>query len=84
VAWFRFKDGVTTERIEETWVPVVRSLDEFLRFNLECGPNLSDRADGLTHCIIVSLRDYDALPELITPSTCQSPRRFWPTLQSCV
>jgi stress responsive alpha/beta barrel protein len=63
VAWFRFKEGVGAERIEEHLVacrslvgrvPVVQ--------NLECGPNLSDRAGGLTHCIIVSLPDHDALP----------------------
>ncbi len=30
--------------------------------NLECGPNLTDRAEGFTHCIIVSLPDRDALP----------------------
>jgi hypothetical protein len=63
VAWFRFKDGVSAERIDEHLaacrslvgrVPVVQ--------NLECGPNLSDRAEGLTHCIIVSLPDHTALP----------------------
>jgi stress responsive alpha/beta barrel protein len=63
VAWLRFKDGVSTERIEEHMaacrslvgrVPVVQ--------NLECGRNLSNRAEGFTHCIIVSLTDLDALP----------------------
>jgi stress responsive alpha/beta barrel protein len=66
VAWFRFKDGITDDRIEEHLaacralvgrVPAVQ--------NLECGPNLSDRAGGLTHCIIVSLRDYEALSEYL-------------------
>jgi hypothetical protein len=66
VAWLRFKDGVSAERIEEHMaacrslvgrVPVVQ--------NLECGPNLSDRAEGFTHCIIVSLPDLDALPEYL-------------------
>jgi Stress responsive A/B Barrel Domain len=33
--------------------------------NLECGPNLSDRARGLTHCIVVSLRDEAALSEYL-------------------
>jgi hypothetical protein len=59
----RFKEGVSAERIEQHMaacrslvgrVPVVQ--------NLECGPNLSDRAGGFTHCIIVSLTDHDALP----------------------
>ena len=62
VAWLKFKDGVSPERIESHMdacrslvgrVPVVQ--------NLECGPNLSDRAEGFTHCIIVSLPDRDAL-----------------------
>ena len=66
VAWFRFKDGVTPERIEEH-LSACRALVGRVPavLNLECGPNLSDRADGLTHCIIVSLRDYDALPEYL-------------------
>jgi hypothetical protein len=63
VAWLRFKDDVTPERIEAHMeacrslvgrVPVVE--------RLECGPNLSDRAGGFTHGIIVSLADADALP----------------------
>jgi Stress responsive A/B Barrel Domain len=62
VAWLRFLDGVSPERIENHLeacralvgrVPAVE--------NLECGPNLSDRAEGFTHCIIVSLPDRDAL-----------------------
>jgi hypothetical protein len=63
VAWLRFKDGVSPERIEAHLaacrllvgrVPVLE--------NLECGPNLSDRAGGFTHCIIASVPDRDALP----------------------
>lgn len=63
VAWLRFKEGVSSERIEGHLaacralvgrVPVVE--------RLECGPNLSDRAGGFTHGIIVSLPDADALP----------------------
>ena len=68
MAWFRFKDGVTTDRIEEhlsACRSVVGRVPAVL--SLECGPNLSDRACGLTHCIIVSLRDYDALPDLEHP-----------------
>jgi Stress responsive A/B Barrel Domain len=68
IGWFRFKDGVPEDRIEEHLaacravigrVPAVR--------NIECGPNLSDRADGLTHCIIVSLDSYEALAGLEHP-----------------
>ncbi len=64
VAWFRFKDGVDSGRIEEH-LEACRSLVGRVPavLNLECGPNLSNRAGGLTHCIIVSLRDFDALPE---------------------
>jgi stress responsive alpha/beta barrel protein len=62
VAWLRFKDGVSPERIE-THMTACRAL--FGRVpvvqNLECGPNLSDRAGGFTHCIIVSLPDRNAL-----------------------
>ncbi len=63
VAWLKFKNGVSPERIEQHLaacrslvgrVPVVQ--------NLECGPNLTDRAGGFTHCIIVFLPDRDALP----------------------
>ena len=63
VAWLRFKDGVGTDRIE-THMAACRSLVGRVPViqNLECGPNLSDRAGGFTHCIIVSLPDHDALP----------------------
>ena len=63
VAWLRFKDGVSPERIEGHMaacrllvgrVPVLE--------NLECGQNLTDRSGGFTHCIIASLPDRDALP----------------------
>ena len=52
VAWLRFKDGVSRDRIEKHMaacralvgrVPVVQ--------NRECGPNLTDRAGGFTHCM---------------------------------
>jgi hypothetical protein len=68
IGWFRFKNGISDQRIEEHFaacravigrVPAVK--------NIECGPNLSDRADGLTHCIIVSLDSYNDLPGLEHP-----------------
>src|SRR5436309_10637989 len=63
VAWLKFKDGVSPERIE-SHLQACRSLVGRVPAvqNLECGPNLSDRAEGFTHCIIVSLRDRDDLP----------------------
>ena len=62
IAWFRFKPGVPAERIEQHLalcralvgrVPAVR--------DLKCGPNLSDRAGGMTHGIVVTLADLPAL-----------------------
>ncbi len=63
VAWLRFKDGVSPERIEDH-LAACRSLVGRVPVleTLECGPNLTDRAGGFTHCIIVSLPDRDALP----------------------
>ena len=62
IAWFRFKPGVSSDRIERHLVacrelmgrvPAVR--------DLQCGSNLSDRAAGMTHGIVVTLADYAAL-----------------------
>jgi hypothetical protein len=62
IAWLRFKPDVPADRIERHLaacrelvgkVPAVR--------DLQCGPNLSDRAAGMTHGIVVSLADYAAL-----------------------
>jgi hypothetical protein len=66
IAWFRFKDGVAADRIERhlaacralpNQVPVVR--------DLQCGPNTSNRAGGLTHGIVVTLPDAAALPDYL-------------------
>ena len=63
VAWLRFKPGISAERIDAHLaacrglvgkVPVVRTL--------QCGHNLSNRAEGLTHGIVVTLDDYALLP----------------------
>jgi hypothetical protein len=63
IAWLRFNPGVSTERINKHLeacralvgpVPVVQ--------DLKCGANLSDRAGGLTHGIVVTLPDHAALP----------------------
>jgi hypothetical protein len=68
VAWFRFKDSVTGERIEQHFaacralVGVVPGVHD-----LQCGPNLTDRADGMTHGIVVSLRGRDAIQAYLDP-----------------
>ena len=66
VAWFRFKDGVSEDRINEHMravrtladvVPVVSAID--------CGKSYTDRAGELTHCIIVTLPDRASLPQYL-------------------
>ncbi len=62
IAWLRFKPAVTADQIERhlaacrglaARVPAVREL--------KCGPNLSDRAGGMTHGIVVTVADGAAL-----------------------
>ncbi len=62
IAWPRFKPEVAAERIEHHLaacrglvgkVPAVQ--------DLQCGPNLSDRAGGMTHGIVVTLAEYSSL-----------------------
>lgn len=62
IAWLCFKEGVTTERIEQHMaacralvgrVPVV--------VNLQCGASYTHRAGRLTHCIVVTLPNREAL-----------------------
>lgn len=66
VVWMKFKDGVDAQRIGfhsrecQALVEKVPCLE-----NLEFGTNYSDRADGLTHCIIVTVADRDALTEYL-------------------
>lgn len=69
VAWMRFKPEISAERIEEHLaarrtlpgkIPVLRSLI--------CGRNVTDRAGGMTHGIIVAMRDLKALDEYHNPS----------------
>src|SRR5262245_53316913 len=66
IAWFRFKDGVAQDRIDRHLeacralagkVPVVR--------DLQCGPNMSNRAGGFTHGIVVTLPDAASLPKYL-------------------
>lgn len=62
IAWLRFKDGVSEQRIEQhleacrllpAKVPVM--------IDLQCGPNFTDRAAGYTHGIVVTLPNQDAI-----------------------
>jgi hypothetical protein len=62
VAWLRFKAGVSPERIDDHMAACRLLVDRVpVLENLECGPNLTDRSGGFTHCIIASLPDRDAL-----------------------
>lgn len=66
VAWLKFKDRITSERIEEH-KQACRGLAESVPAvdRLECGANLSNRAGGFTHGIIVSVADPAALDEYL-------------------
>ena len=63
IAWIRFKDDVTAERIEQH-LKACRGLPEKVPalISLECGPNISDRAGGFTHGIVATLADRQAMP----------------------
>jgi hypothetical protein len=63
IAWLRFNEDVAPHQIEQhlaacralvNQVPVV--------IDLKCGASLTDRAAGLTHCIVVTLSNREALP----------------------
>lgn len=66
IAWFRFKDGVTDERIAEH-MRAVRTLADLVPAvdTIEYGRSYTDRAGGLTHCIIVTLPDRASLPQYL-------------------
>lgn len=66
IAWMTFKPGVTAERIEQHFaacralpskIPLLRSL--------VCGANVTQRANGMTHGIVVTLRDLDAIDQYL-------------------
>ena len=63
IAWFRFNDDVPAARIDEH-LRAVRTLADLVPVvdAIECGPSYTDRAGGLTHCIIVTLPDRASLP----------------------
>jgi hypothetical protein len=66
IAWFRFKDGIDEERIAHH-MAAVRSLVDVVPevISVECGASYTNRAGGLTHCILVSLPDRAALPRYL-------------------
>jgi hypothetical protein len=63
VAWFKFNDGVSNDRIDDH-MRAVRTLVDVVPVvtAIECGESYTDRAGGLTHCIIVTLPDRASLP----------------------
>ena len=63
IAWFRFKDGVSDDRIDEH-MRAVRTLPDVVPvvIAIECGKSFTDRGAGLTHCIVVTLPDRASLP----------------------
>ena len=63
IAWLRFKEGVTNERIEGH-LEACRTLPDKVPvvIDLRCGPNFTDRAAGFTHGIVVTLPSRDAIP----------------------
>jgi stress responsive alpha/beta barrel protein len=66
IAWFRFKDGVSDDRIDEH-MRAVRTLADLVPAvsAIECGKSYTDRAGGLTHCIIVTMPDRESLPRYL-------------------
>jgi Stress responsive A/B Barrel Domain len=66
IAWFRFKEGIDEQRIAGH-MAAVRSLVELVPdvLSIECGASYTNRAGGLTHCIVVTLPDRSALPRYL-------------------
>jgi hypothetical protein len=66
IAWFRFKEGVGEDRIERH-MTAVRSLVDLVPevLTIECGASYTDRAGGLTHGIVVTLPNRQALPRYL-------------------
>lgn len=69
IAWFRFNDGVSDDRIDEH-MRAVRTLADLVPVvsAIECDKSYTDRAGGLTHCIIVTLPDRESLPRYLEHS----------------
>ena len=62
MAWLKFKEGVDTARIDHH-LQACRSMVGRVAavLDLECGTNISDRAGGFTHGIIVSVDSPEGL-----------------------
>ena len=62
MAWLKFKEGIEPERIDQH-LRACRSMVGRVPavINLECGANITERAGGFTHGIIVSVADREAL-----------------------
>ena len=66
IAWFNFKEGVSDDRIEQHLEAVRNLVDRVPAVTqIECGASYTDRAGGLTHCIIVTLPSPEALPRYL-------------------
>ncbi len=62
IAWLRFNDGVSSARMEQHMAAcraLVGRVPAVL--NLQCGASYTSRAGRLTHCIVVTLPNRDAL-----------------------
>jgi Stress responsive A/B Barrel Domain len=70
IAWFRFKEGLAEDRVERH-LAAVRSLVNVVPevLSVECGASYTNRAGGLTHCILVTLPDRGALPRYLEHPT---------------
>ena len=66
VAWFRLRTGWTTTASRNTCERSAASPISCRAVSaIECGKSYTDRAGGLTHCIIVTLPDRTSLPRYI-------------------
>lgn len=67
MAWLKFKDGFRSEDIDKHFA-ACRALVEKVPslITLECGPNVTERAGGFTHGIIVAVADRAGLDSYLT------------------
>ena len=62
VVWLRFKDGIGPERMEHHMAAcraLVGRVPALL--DLKCGASYTNRAGGLTHCVVVTLSNRESL-----------------------
>lgn len=67
MVWMKFRDGVTPARIEQH-LAALRGLCETVPgiVRLAVGENFTDRAEGFTHGLLVTLESRDALSTYAT------------------